>query len=1586
MRAVRVRVVCVALWRVAFERCTRSKRLDAVPCPSGTFAPLVGAVSCAVCIAGTRSEARSGSAQCVPCSAVEFSVRGSSLCAPLGVVAVDGRGTCALQPGGLRLCWPRSPGPFDGASYVSMCRECGVVADTGALECVGGTLAGTFVFVTCDSVAGVACAVTGNGSAVVCFVPTTMAPLPSGPHMLPAAASFVACGGVLSAVCCALLSDGSVVCWAVTPGASALGPPGGTRPLAALAVGVTEACGALMEGGAVVCWSLDSSTRAQPLWGNFTSLCASSGGWCGISVGGFLQCRGDALSETAPSVATLPALGVACGPAHVCALDSTRRLECAGQVSEPPVCPSPSIGMAPNRCVAVVAVAADGGRAPGIGPGDTVTLAWSHPFALPVCNPDWRSVSSTLGGSPVVFVPPLGSLDGRGRWVDGRTFVVTLTAADGYDLSNVDLAATRIGVVSVSLMSSPCPDDVNVTSDAVLISGTWGAMPVPRVISAIASDSGDGLGLNEGDSVVVRFDARTDMPEIAYASGGGVWSWVDGRVELDSIGINGEWLNATTLAVVLSGPSLLSLEARIGDIAVTVAVHSMDESSPASAQVVPVMGTFGNAVVDVKGPPALSTRGGELVVLTLAVAVGHMFNLGSVYGFYANELWQHVATGCEIRSSVTVVCRTVPGVGANFVWHLSGAGTDGVGRGPRTRSAYEAPVLLDLSVIGQLFTDTDGGGVLVLNGSGFGASTADVDGVVCTPSAALQESSVATGCVVTVQHAGVQCVAPPLRGSSGVCVLSVGGQRTGLAAILSTALPVITGVALVQWNTTCGSNVTLCAQGGDTVLMTGENFGPVVDGVFVSCGGSYARECSLYVPHSAVLCVTPAGGGARLAWTISIMGVVSAPFVALSYSPPEILSFVPLPGAGADTAGFTARVTCANCYKPRVLFDGVVLAAVQDAGSWLVNVPRGAGGGHSCIVVSENQASEAVAVSYAPPVIVALDIVAVSASTYQVKITGTSLGGVLAWVQVALSGQPCQVVVVSHTSVMFWAPTSAGTVVVSVAGLSSPPIHFDALAPQARPYVARWHSASLSLDVGGTVRVDGVALRASLPGVTRVVLAPCDCESSAGWRDACTALAVADDGLSLECTLPPSASATVELAVVKLVNGACAALPAAVSVRYDPPVCTGSVPGALRTHGGEVLAISGVNFEAGTMVSVGGDPCPVVSRSPRRIMCTTPAGGGAVVSLVLSSPTYGSSAATALLAYAPPVVASVTPAMVPAIGGSVTLWGTDFGERAITRVFVDGVAAVLRSVAWNWTNVLVPVGVGVGKSVIIDVAGQTVLAGSVSYAPPSVTSLREIFLDASAGEVFHVNGVNFGPPPGARINVTVNHVNCSGVIVSDDGELSAVLPAFQVVAYAASVVVTVAGQASRVVTVPVLCPAGLYAAAGALCVPCPAHAMCYGGRIDPIAAFGYYAMPAAGGRVYVPCQPPNSCLLLPPPSLPETASGVVVSWAEWAVAGNETSNCAAPAYTGPGCSLCGGGFYRKLGECIPCSGFAGLYLALFLIGAAAAVLLLTWAYQRRAQLKGVTVGIDFAQVGRGCACVCARLLLTLERVDACTLR
>jgi hypothetical protein len=107
---------------------------------------------------------------------------------------------------------------------------------------------------------------------------------------------------------------------------------------------------------------------------------------------------------------------------------------------------------------------------------------------------------------PVEFQPDLGALafswQGQGsvllvRMVDGMVGGVAVKAFD------VDIGKVRgrvVGVTDQGGSAAPTP------LDYVPVGGTWGVPGPPTIASAVACDSGRGLGLGVNDTLVVTFD------------------------------------------------------------------------------------------------------------------------------------------------------------------------------------------------------------------------------------------------------------------------------------------------------------------------------------------------------------------------------------------------------------------------------------------------------------------------------------------------------------------------------------------------------------------------------------------------------------------------------------------------------------------------------------------------------------------------------------------------------------------------------------------------------------------------------------------------------------------------------------------------------------------------------------------------------------------------------------------------------------------------------------------------------------------------------------------------------------------------
>ena len=168
----------------------------------------------------------------------------------------------------------------------------------------------------------------------------------------------------------------------------------------------------------------------------------------------------------------------------------------------------------------------------------------------------------------------------------------------------------------------------------------------------------------------------------------------------------------------------------------------------------------------------------------------------------------------------------------------------------------------------------------------------------------------------------------PGVGSGHRWLVQVGSQSSALSvATTSYALPQITTVTppgLLQ------------TRGGQTVVITGSNFGPGEAPANGDSGGlgvtfashfevtasyageegwdTYAAACVVTVPHTAIECTTSAGVGVDLSWVVSVGGQVSArSTTTTSYAPPTITEI-----------GGTGAVDGATAGGQRIIINGEV--------------------------------------------------------------------------------------------------------------------------------------------------------------------------------------------------------------------------------------------------------------------------------------------------------------------------------------------------------------------------------------------------------------------------------------------------------------------------------------------------------------------------------------------------------------------------------------------------------------------------------------------------------------------------------------
>lgn len=307
-------------------------------------------------------------------------------------------------------------------------------------------------------------------------------------------------------------------------------------------------------------------------------------------------------------------------------------------------------------------------------------------------------------------------------------------------------------------------------------------------------------------------------------------------------------------------------------------------------------------ITSILGGRELSTGGSQLVVLQ-GRDFGPALPENYVTSFYQNDDVSGLArgpfsaSGCFVSVNHTEVqCESVVGVGVGHHWTLTVGGQNGPAS--LVTSSYAPPRVLQLGSDAAYMT-TRGGENVTLYGQNFGPALPE--NVV---SASYENDLLifqAVDCIVTVGHVEMRCVSVPGAGSGYQWTLSVGNQSGDeSASILSYSPPSINSVALLG-----GAMDAMSTQGGQEFVLTGDEFGPDEDFIWIDV--QYGRtsagltsvpyvavSCNLTVPFEQIRCFSNEGVGVDLALEVAVAGQwsnVSAAF--LSYQPPVVESVSP---------------------------------------------------------------------------------------------------------------------------------------------------------------------------------------------------------------------------------------------------------------------------------------------------------------------------------------------------------------------------------------------------------------------------------------------------------------------------------------------------------------------------------------------------------------------------------------------------------------------------------------------------------------------------------------------------------------------
>ena len=198
------------------------------------------------------------------------------------------------------------------------------------------------------------------------------------------------------------------------------------------------------------------------------------------------------------------------------------------------------------------------------------------------------------------------------------------------------------------------------------------------------------------------------------------------------------------------------------------------------------------------------------------------------------------------------------------------------------------------------YLDTSGGTAVVITGTGFGlinwsGNVATVYGHPSshyTSSDSIEYSIPSSGCSVSTDQTVITCTTLAGVGTNTAWTVTVGDQTSTVkTSTISYAAPTISSVTIGS------SGTTMTTNGGETVTITGTNYGPTsitatVIATYGTTGTEYTATSCARSSNTEITCTTVAGVGASLQWIVNVAGQpsVASTSVTTSYGPPAITS------------------------------------------------------------------------------------------------------------------------------------------------------------------------------------------------------------------------------------------------------------------------------------------------------------------------------------------------------------------------------------------------------------------------------------------------------------------------------------------------------------------------------------------------------------------------------------------------------------------------------------------------------------------------------------------------------------------------
>lgn len=228
-----------------------------------------------------------------------------------------------------------------------------------------------------------------------------------------------------------------------------------------------------------------------------------------------------------------------------------------------------------------------------------------------------------------------------------------------------------------------------------------------------------------------------------------------------------------------------------------------------------------------------------------------------------------------------------------------------------------------------------------------------------------------------------------------------------------------------------------------------------------------------------------------------------------------------------------------------------------------------------------------------------------------------------------------------------------------------------------------------------------------------------------------------------------------------------------------PPTISSVSPSAGTTLGGTLVTLTGTNFQNSATILIGGLTCSGLSvLTSTQATCTTQAHGAGLVDITWTNPDSGTVTLTQGFEFtsrAAPTIASITPAMGPAVGGqSVTISGTGFASG--TAVSIGSQACTSPNIVSSLQMTCVTPAKSSGSYDVKVTNSDTQFAslsnGYTFQGPPDLTSVSPATGSMAGGLSVTLTGSNFK----AGATVTIGGNNCTSVSVVSATSITCLTP------------------------------------------------------------------------------------------------------------------------------------------------------------------------------------------------------------------